>query len=414
MRRALIAFAALCLAACAGQPQVAQRIDTPPVQVAMLGNFLAGLPGSVAVATCTTNGSDGYAGAPVAVIQYPTLLDTYTAAGHQTPHTDASPWCVAGVDFAVGYASATVLTDWQTYVTALQATYGTDGSGIDLVGTNPANIRVRYAPGGITFDKIDFSLHGGATVAFLNSPNGSITNSNFGGGNYANQNNIIYADANSPGLTVKYNIIDGSLTSPGMAATQAQLIYASGGGAVTIQYNWFKNYGDPLGVSAATPLTLDYRFNLIDNSNQPSGAHQNWLDFANGTVTSPIVAYNTAFQNALGGAEGFQWYIYGSGQMSSPVLANNVEIALPSGGSYTMSYMNHGSDGQQGFTVVTGLPIAENNYMDPSGTIAGNNIGVFYPSSFQTFSGQYGNGPAWTFANQWNMATGSPISNTPP
>jgi hypothetical protein len=165
--------------------------------------------------------------------------------------------------------------------------------------------------------------------------------------------------------------------------------------------------------------TLIYSYNLIDTTNVNPGSHMNWLQWGGpgGTITSPIVSYNTSFQTSVGGAEGYQWYGGFSGcgcsyTLVAPSLDHNVEIALPSGGTNTMSYINHGSAGAE--TNTTSLPVAHDNYIDPTGTISGTSVGAFYPGSFQAYSSGLYSGPTWSFSNNWNMATGVALSNTPP
>jgi hypothetical protein len=151
----------------------------------------------------------------------------------------------------------------------------------------------------------------------------------------------------------------------------------------------------------------------------------NWLQWGGvgmgGTITSPVVSYNSSFQTAVGGAEGYQWDAGFSGcgcsfTFVAPSLDHNVEIALPSGGTNTMSYINHGSGsgGAADPTNTTGLPVAHDNYIDPTGTISGTSVGAFYPGSFQAYSSGLYSGPTWSFSNNWNMATGVALSNTPP
>jgi hypothetical protein len=103
--------------------------------------------------------------------------------------------------------------------------------------------------------------------------------------------------------------------------------------------------------------------------------------------------------------------------MASPMLTHNTMVALGSISSPSMSYMLHGSSNYTAggaATTVTGSPVANNNYFDPTGTIAGNSTGIFYPGSFQAFASGLGSGPAWNFSNNWNMITGVALSNTPP
>jgi len=629
MKRFLIGLAVLALTAFSGKSPAQQTAQG--YQVASLSGLLATEQTAAGGrSTCTTNGSDGYALAPGGPPQYPNLLSGYPVS----PHTDASPWCVAGVDYAVGYPTGTVLTDWQkflvnkgfpgsyhtftvtaaasggattvtlsqvaglangwaiaiglddgttfwtttvgsptgsvvTIATGLPSSAGTTHkSGAYYTYSNPTVITNRTTNGSFTaWDKVDFSLHGGAVLSFIGVPNGSVTNSYFGGLGVQTATYVINADGNSPGLLVKNNVMDGgalvknqtvtiSIASPAVvtlpnhglvagqmltissstvvtgsisgttltvsavsrgvlsvgdtisspliaarttilsqltgttggigtysvsisqsvvsgtiselptgitasvysAATKSywiiaagmttntfeisatapvdgadgspvntsgsqsgtqtiasggsnsSLVYSSGGGTVTVEYNWFKNWDshilDLAGPSSGSNLALTYNYNLIDTGNITIGAHMNWMQEAGGVWVSPVIAYNTSIQNTIGGAEGYKWNAYGGAlSISSPTLANNVEIALPSGGTNTMSYMNHGPGVST--TTVAGIPTAKNNYIDPTGA-----FGAFYPVSFLAYAPN--STPAWTFSNQWNMATGVAIPNTPP
>ena len=99
---------------------------------------------------------DGYAGAPVGSPQFPTLLNGYTAR---------TPWHVAGVDYAVGIPSGTVLKDpfqgltpsngnLDPVLVALGGSYDSGNIIINFAGVNNANI-----------NGWDFSLNGGQRVA---------------------------------------------------------------------------------------------------------------------------------------------------------------------------------------------------------------------------------------------------------
>lgn len=346
---------------------------------------------------------------------YSSLFSEAYVSGGILGYAKRPNWCVAGVDYAVGYPSATALTAWPTYVTTLQATYG--ASYVTTSGSNPTAITVYVAAGGVSFNAVDFSTSGGAEIYFHSSPNGSIINSYFYSPHYSSDGtySVIIADTGSPGLTVKYNILDAGVETQGTTQTGSNplgaFISSNGGGTVTIEYNWFKNSGGQYvsmsGPSSGSNIAFTYEFNFFDNANVVVGGHQNWLQWSGGVAPSTMLAYNTGFQNAVGGAEGFQLYYNIPGSFSSPTIANNVEIALPSSGTNTMSYINNGSGGIP--TNTTGTPVSENNYIDPTGA-----YGAFYPGSFQAFSSGMYSGPAWTFSNQWNMATGVAFSNTPP
>lgn len=123
--------------------------------------------------------------------QFPTLLSSYAKR---------PPWKVAGVDFAVGVPSTVRLTDWQSL----------RGPGIRVFATaQPPYVRVDDTSN-VVISGVDFSLHGGAYVYFVNSPNPTVTNCKFGGTNLTKiPVAAVTADRNSPGLTVSYNTISG-------------------------------------------------------------------------------------------------------------------------------------------------------------------------------------------------------------
>jgi hypothetical protein len=276
----------------------------------------------------------------------------------------------------------------------------------------------------VVLNGVDFSTstsHGNATLFITSCTGCSVTNSNFGPGTtgYGSNNYIINTDSGSPNFTFNNNIVDGGslVASP---SSEPVPIISSGGGTTTLEYNWFKNSAQQ-ALSEGTPASgssLIDKYNFFDTVNVYPGNHMNYLQWvgAGGTITNPVVAYNTSYQTSLGGAEGYQWGWAGGGGSPTftevnPLLANNVEIALPNGGANTMSYINHGPAGAN--TDVSG-GVAENNYIDPTGTISGTSVGAFYPGSFQAYSSGLYSGSTWSFSNNWNMATGVALSNTPP
>jgi hypothetical protein len=406
MRRFLAIIFALCLAACAGQhqaPPVVSLVETPEIQVASLPNLIspaAAWTHGGGGATCATNGSDGFAGAPLATPQYSyTIITAYTASAH----TNASPWCVAGFDYAVGYASATSLTDWQSI-------------SISGVSVNTSTSVVTVSSSNVTLNAIDFSLHNGAVIYVTGSNNTTITNSKFGGSNYTTQGNaIIVFDATSVGENVSNNVMDGA-----GSGTASDLISIRGGGTATIEYNWFKNYPSRIVQFEDNGGTVTYQFNLIDGVAQASGAHSNALQWGAGTGT-PTVQYNTAYgPNAEISAAGEVLQFYGNNPpfvMNNLLVTHNTFMApAPLTTPYTAySYFLHGPNtaGTGGGTTLTGTCNVNNNYFDPTNTAAPPD--VFYPGSFLA------NGtspapvnPSCTFASNYNMVTGGAYSNTPP
>jgi hypothetical protein len=306
--------------------------------------------------------------------QHPALLASYATR---------PPWKVAGVDYAVGVPAMTTLTDWQLL--------SGPGIGVDTSATN-GHVSV-YNTSNVVISGVDFSLHGGAYLFFVNSPNPTVTNSNFGGANLAAVlSNVISADSNSPGLTVSYNTIDG-----GGAGLGSSLVGAAGGGTTTLTYNWLKNF--PQHVleqnTQNVPYAVNYRNNLIEQGAMQSGGHLNFLQFdTNSNSSSSVdVEYNTSYQIKQASAgEGYQFYANGNGLVQNVTLAYNVMIAAAPGvglpvpvSSLSISRMVHGGGSQN-------AGIAHDNYIDPTAA-----YGWLY----------YGSFAGWKFSNNYNMTTGA-------
>ena len=326
MRRALIALALLI---------------APTLAFAA---FWIGQTKAPAAATCTTNGSDGYAGAPTGTPQYPTILNSYAAV---------PSWCVAGVHYHVGYpsnislanpsslglsvavssASGAVLTfssvpagvtvgqyvfdvsrpPWSSYgaitagtrvmskttttVTLTENIAGFINSGeiisfANNEGVYPDSIGFAvYMPEtGFTLSGIDFSVNNGwgvyvggtGTTAGSFGNNSIVENCNFLVGTNGLAPIVIASSA--AGVTVQFNTIDGQQLTNGIGIG---LISSNGVGTHLIQYNWLKNaysetivYGQDLSTAPTTNLTI--RFNIIENSGfgYPT-AHGDWIQLVN-------------------------------------------------------------------------------------------------------------------------------------
>jgi hypothetical protein len=305
--------------------------------------------------------------------QHPTLLANYA---------NRPPWKVAGVDYAVGLPSTATLTDWQLL----------KGPGITVNATAmPPYVRVDNTTN-VVISGVDFSLHGGAYVIFLNSPNPTVTSSKFGGPNLANLVvSVIYTDRNSPNLTVSYNTIDGG----GGTGGGSTLVSAAGSGTTTLTHNWLKSFCQHAleTLIYKVPYSVIYKYNLIEKGGTCVGAHLNFLQFGTDSVTTLSsslvdVEYNTSYQTwqATGG-EGYQFGSFGNGLVKNVTLAYNVMIAAPTAGHpKSMSYMIHADGG------AWQLGTAHDNYMDITGA-----YGWAYPGSF----------PGWNVYNNYNMTTGA-------
>lgn len=321
---------------------------------------------------------DGLSGAPAGAAQHPTLLANYPT--HPS-------WHVAGVNYAVGYPSNAVLTDW----------WNLSGPGI-TVNTSGHYVSVYNTPG-TSISNVDFSLHNGAYIYFVNSPNSSVRNSKFGGSSLQTISNAVIV-SDSPNLTVEYNVIDGG--GPGSGSS---LVSANANGLTTVRYNWLKNFPQhalELGsVSTAVPhYSVVYKYNLIENGGRQVGAHYNDLQLYSVTATadSVDVEYNTVYQVVQeAGGEAFQFYdSLTTGTIDHVVLAFNTLIG--NGWDYShpdvdpyprpaISYMIHGGDTQN-----HNNPVAHDNYFDLTGA-----YNAFYPNVFT----------GWTAINNYNMVTGA-------
>jgi hypothetical protein len=303
--------------------------------------------------------------------QHPALLASYAKR---------PPWNVAGVDYAVGLPSMTTLTDWQCL----------SGPGISVNTTHmPPYVRVDNTSN-VVISGVDFSLHGGAAIFFVNSPNPTVVSSLFAGKNLHILAGaaVIYADGNSPGLTVSYNIINGAGAGSG-----STLVSASGGGRTTLTYNWLKHFPQHVlelntYAGATNPYSLVYKYNLIEKGGMQAWDHMNFQFGTNTDSTSIDVEYNTFYQTwrATGG-EGYQFGTLGNARVKNVTLAYNVMIAAQTPGhAICVSYMIH-ADGSLNVPAT-----AHDNYVDPTAS-----WGWLYPGLFT----------GWNFYNNYNVTTGA-------
>ena len=312
---------------------------------------------------------DGSANAPAGTPQLPNLF-----AGEAV----RPPWMVAGVDYAVGVPAGTTLMDWQNL----------HGPGISIVGNM---VRIDNTSG-VHIDGVDFSLHGGAFLLFVNSPGGIVTNSKF---QATTPTSLIDTDSNSPGLTVEYCTLIGGADGSGLI---------SAAGNVVIEYNWMKDFPQH-AVELGDSTNLTYRYNLIENGGTVAGAHLNYLQETGKGITNSIdIEFNTTYETpSAASGEGFQFDINdtsgNSGTLANPTFAYNTMISTGSG---SMSYMVHGSSKYSSsnpiVTPISGTAVAHDNYFDMSGA-----FGAFYPGSFS----------GWSLYNNFDMKTGAPALTSP-
>jgi hypothetical protein len=302
--------------------------------------------------------------------QHPELLTSYAKR---------PPWKIAGIDYAVGVPPETKLTDWQLL----------SGPGITVQAAEmPPLVRVDDTSN-VVISGVDFSLHGGATLRFINSPNPTVINCNFGGPNLTKMPAaVIVTDQDSPGLTVSYNTIDGAGNGSG-----SSLITVLGAGTTTVTYNWLKHSPQHfLEEAQSTPVSIAviYKYNLIQQGAFRPGAHLNFLQFGGAVATSVDVEYNTTYQTPqVAAGEGFQFSGFLPGNsVQNVTFAYNTMIATGGPPGSAQSAMVHGGGSQN-------AAVAHDNYIDKTAAWF-----WFYPGSYT----------GWTFYNNYNMITGTLIS----
>ncbi len=299
---------------------------------------------------------DGSANAPAGFPQHPKLLSGYAAR---------PPWMVAGVDYAVGVPSGTVLKNPQT-INDLKI--GVD-TGRHLIWVNGDNL----ALSGYDFTGWQVYIQGGHR-------NIVIKDSFFGsrGG--------VYADPSSENVTIRHCEFNdlGDIAS-------SSLITLSGTGSKIVEYNWLHNSPQHF-LELNNGGNVNYSFNLIENGARSPGAHLNVIQFqggdSNATYVKPVISYNTIIQTPQSsGGELIQLYnpVHG---ITNGLVSNNTMLAIPGPRkAASVSYMINAAN-----SATTG--VIRDNYMYAAGA-----FGFFYPN---TPTGV-------TISNNVNMATGTII-----
>ncbi|WP_439360873.1 right-handed parallel beta-helix repeat-containing protein [Bradyrhizobium sp. DASA03007] len=311
--------------------------------------------------------SDGAANAPANTPQLPTLLDGYAAR---------PTWSVAGVDYAVGYASGTTLSNPSTISMA-------------DVSVDQVNHIINITGSNVTLSGYDFSLDGGWGVSVNGGSNVTIENSKFVVGR--NGKTPIYVSQNASNVTIRNNLIDG-------AGSSAQiLVGVNGTGTTIIQYNMIQNaWGQNVVMSSDVGgETWIVQYNVIKDAGLgfSQGAHGDWIQTYNlpGKNTADLeVNFNTFVQTAPISA--------GRTQGISAFSANNGSDA---GGVQTESFNNNTFIARNGAYVNYGI-ILDTTRLIGSATIRNN--------SFDTtnIGSANGGGGGWQYVGNYNGANGGP------
>jgi hypothetical protein len=216
---------------------------------------------------------DGRLNAPAGPPQQPALLNGLAKR---------PPWKVAGVDYAVGYPSGTVLKAPTTIA-------------MPGVTVNSSSHIVTVSAANTTLDGYDFSLNGGWQV--LTQTSGTrIVNCKFVTGSN-DLMNIVGGDS-ATNLYVGYCVIDGQGHNSGWGA----LINWNGSG-LTIEYSWLHNAGGDV-IQASSGGNLTFRYNLMQQAGQAAGAHGDILQTIGGDPYSATIIFNVTSQTS-GFTQGF-------------------------------------------------------------------------------------------------------------
>jgi hypothetical protein len=306
----------------------------------------------------------GRFGATNAAIQHPTLLSVYAVR---------PPWCVAGVDYAVGPRST------PTKDPAMISMPG--------VSVDPSTRTVIVTGNNVTLDGYDFSLHDGYQVA-VSGANVTITDSKFALGTNTG-GYLIWGGSTATNLTIQYCTMDASTIG-----NETSLVGWGGNGTITLEYNWFKNFPQHVLENtqpSGTIFSVAYQYNMIEQGAIESGSHLNFLQFGSGTVASADVSYNTTYQTPqASGGEGFQFYMNFSGSITNASVTNNTMIATGGPAGSAISYFVHAGSNSLPSTA-TG--VVSDNYFDITAA-----WGAFYPG----LSG-------FTYSNNYDMKNGKLI-----
>lgn len=316
--------------------------------------------------------NDGSTNAPAGSAQHPNLLSGEAVR---------PAWFVAGVDYAVGIPSGTILKDPSTISTP-GVSVDTRTHVITVTGNN------------VTLDGYDFSLNGGWQVQ-SRAANTTIIDSKFVIG--ANNLTPIFGPGSGTNITVRYCEIDG-----GAKDVQYGGIITQWGAGLTVEYSWVKNAGaDMFQTQGGGAVTL--RYNLLEGAGQALQGHADYLQSANGPFVDTIL-FNTLYQSA-GSSQGIMLEPDNppqpAGVITSGEYGYNTFVALP------VSTMDGTSlNFMLGITVadIVNTVTVHDNYFDARGAYgftAGGARGGPNDSSAKTI-----------FVNNVNMVTGTNSSDS--
>lgn len=314
---------------------------------------------------------DGCAAATSGTPQLPTLLKPY--GGHRPP------WNVAGVDYAVGIPSGTVLKD---------PTTNTLPGGCSYTAPN-----VICSSGSPVFNGWDFSLHGGLQLVCETSGTVTATNSNFAVG--SNGTDMIVSVSGCGGMILTYD----NLNSSGISTLDSCIICIFNGN-LTMEYNYMLNpFADFIDIEQG-PASYIIEFNVLHGA--ATGGHPDWIQTGGGLHNS-TVEFNTVLATPGVGSQGYGLGFNAGGTIGNSVMAYNTTVTQ-SGANINYEF---GVDGSE----TTGAVTVHDNYSDTTGGAFG--FGVLSFAKSGSACNPCGGGGTSILSHNVNMIDGTLFSNNP-
>ncbi len=245
-------------------------------------------------ATCPFGNAaaDGCAGAVAATVQHSDFFTTYAPQNSQV-YVTRPGWNVAGVDYAVGIPSGTVLKD---------PTSDALPTGCFVQAANPYRIVCQSSSSALMIDGYDFSLHNCVYLQINNSWSGAVTikNSKFavGTGSFCTGSSIVIISSTST-LTFTNNQVDGNGPTFPSYAVLIDDQRANSSGLGLFQYNVFLRGGARFNTqTGCNDVTIKWNYGegLVYFGN--GGAHGEWGLFGTSCGTT-IANYNFNFNTFL-------------------------------------------------------------------------------------------------------------------
>lgn len=336
------------------------------------------------------NADDGSSAAPSG-----TALRANALAGYPV----RPAWKVAGIDYAVGIPSGTVLKDPST-ISMSGVSVSKSSAYINISGNN------------VTLDGYDFSLNGGWQVE-VKGTNATIKNSKFAVGAKDQMPITAYYGGY---VNLMYNTFEG-----GGANSSANAMFFAGAGAL-VEYNLFQHVpNDAIDVTVDGNFVIQY--NLFDSLNYGE-YHTDCIQTYFSQVSSLVVQYNTVYQpkaDASGSPGSGNSFIRIGDQQGhtvyNPMVAYNTILftGLQSQGFSSVFNITAG-DGNSASKTLN--PVVHDNYVDGSGVMYSINSpdmhdssqNVVNPVTYQNVNLKTGNLWLW---GPYNSQTAGVPSNPP-